>query len=458
MQKPLTIQIAQDLAIVRHFLTIIISAVCIFALSPSARAIDIQEVTSPGGVKAWLVEAHEIPIIAMNFAFNGGSLNDAPGKEGTGKFLTGMMDEGAADMDGPAFRQLRDRLSISISFSAAAENFNGELYTLSKNRDAAFGLLTKAVTAPRFETEPMDRMRQYYVQQAGENLKDPGTIASLAWTDMTYPNHAYGRNQSGTAETLGKITADDLRLFHKTVFSRNKLKIAVVGDIDAKTLGLELDRVFGPLPDTPVPDSIPLVDAKTGNGLKIIDYDSPQSIVIFGGKGMPPAEKKDYPSYVLSEIVGGGASFARLTREVREKRGLTYGISFSLNSFNKSGYSFGYLSTANETVAEAIKVTKDVLKEIADNGPTPEELALAKTYITGSYAMRFSSNSAIASTLLSQQIYGYPINQTKIRNDKVNAVTMEQVKDQAKRLLQPDEMNMVVVGKPMGRYLFRPTA
>jgi zinc protease len=437
-------------AFVRQSILMLVSITCLSAFPTLAMAIDIQEVTSPGGVKAWLVEAHEIPLIAMNFAFSGGTTNDAVGKEGTGNFLTGMMDEGAGDMDGPAFRDLRDRLSVSISFSAASENFYGNLYTLSKNRDAAFSLLTKAVTAPRFEAEPLDRMRKYYVQQAADYLKDPGTIASLAWTDAAYPNHPYSRRTSGTIDTLGKISADDLRQFHKTVFTRDKLKIAVVGDIDAKSLGLELDRVFGSLPDTPVPDVIPMVEVKTGLPLQVIDYDSPQSIVIFGGKGTPPAESRDYPSYILSEIVGGGASFARLTREVREKRGLTYGTSFSLNNFNKSGYSFGYLTTANETAAEAIKVTKQVLQEMADKGPTPEEMALAKTYITGSYAMRFTSNSAIASTLLAQQIYGYPINQTNIRNGKVNAVTIEQVQQQAKKLLQADQLNIVVIGKPVG--------
>lgn len=434
----------------RQSIFMIVSVACLAAFSSIAKAIDIQEVTSPAGIKAWLVEAHEIPLIAMNFAFNGGTINDAVGKEGTGNFLTGMMDEGAGDMDGKAFRDVRDRLSISISFSAASENFYGSLYTLSKNRDAAFNLLTKAVTAPRFEAEPLDRMRKFYLQQAADALKDPGTIASLAWTDTAFPNHPYSRRSSGTIDTLGKISADDLRLFHKTVFTRNKLKIAVVGDIDAKTLGLELDRIFGSLPDTPVPDVVPAVDVKTGLDLKVIDYDSPQSIVIFGGKGTPQAEKKDYPAYILSEIVGGGASFARLTREVREKRGLTYGTSFSLNNFNKAGYSFGYLTTANETAAEAIKVTKEVLQDIADKGPTPEEMTLAKTYITGSYAMRFTSNSAIASTLLAQQLYGYPINQTNIRNDKVNAVTIDQVKDQAKKLLQVDQLNIVVIGKPVG--------
>jgi zinc protease len=161
---------------IRQSVFMFLSIACFLAFSTTAKAIDIQEVTSPGGIKAWLVEAHEIPLIAMNFAFNGGSLSDAPGKEGTGKFLTGMMDEGAGDMDGPAFRTLRDRLSISISFSAAAENFYGDLYTLSKNREAAFNLLTKAVTAPRFEAEPLDRMRKYYLQQAADALKDPGTL------------------------------------------------------------------------------------------------------------------------------------------------------------------------------------------------------------------------------------------------------------------------------------------
>ena len=422
----------------------------VFFQTSSVQAIDIQEVTSPGGIKAWLVEAHDVPLLDMNFSFDGGSVNDAAGKEGTALFLSGMMDEGAGNLDGAAFREIRDRLSISMRFNSAAENFFGDVYTLSKNRDAAFDLLGKAITQPRFEAEPLERMRAYYKREQTEGLKDPGSIATLAWSRLAFPDHVYSRESGGTDASLANITAEDLRQFHKSIFSRRGLKIAVVGDIDAKSLGLALDKIFGSLPDTPVPKVALATEVHNGGTTKVIDFDTPQSVLLFGGKGDARSGKTDYAAYLLSEIVGGDASFSRLNREVREKRGLSYGTSFSLNSLEKAGYSLGYIATANETAGEALRVTKDVLKQIAENGPTPEELALAKTFITGAYALRFSGTSAIANNLLSQQLNDYPITHIKTRNDKVNAVTLEQVKEQAKRLLQPDQMIVVVVGKPIG--------
>ena len=435
-------------AIIKTVLFVAFATLC--CITSPARAVNIQEVISPGGIKAWLVEDHAVPLLAMNFAFNGGSVNDAPGKEGTGQFITGMMDEGAGDLDGPSFRDLRDRLSISIRFSNATEQFYGEMYSLSKNRKAAFSLLQKAVTAPRFASEPLERMRKEYLQQAADALKDPGSIAGNAWSNIAFPRHPYGRSMSGTLTSIAAVTADDLRGFHKAVFSRKGLKIAVVGDIDAKSLGQELDTVFGSLPDVAVPDVTPFTEVQGGATTKVIDYDSPQSIILLGGKGLTNSKNTAYAPYLLSEIVGGRATFARLNQEVREKRGLTYGISFSLNSLNKAGYSMGYLATANETAGEALKVTKAVLKDIADNGPTAEELALAKTYLTGAYALRFDSDSSIASNLLAIQLQDYPITHMLTRNDKVNAVTLEQVKAYAKQLLEPDQMIVVVVGKPVG--------
>lgn len=422
---------------------------CCAALS-SAHAIDIKEVTSPGGIKAWLVEAHGIPLIAMDFAFAGGAALDPVGKEGTAKFITGMMDEGADDLDGPAFQAKRDKLSIQISFSHDKEGFYGSLNTLSKNRTDAFALLKKALLKPRFSEEPMDRMRKFFTQEAQQDLKDPGNIASIAWLRQAFPNHSYGRSASGTAESFATITVDDLRQLHKTLFSRSGMKIAVVGDIDAANLGVLLDDVFGGLPNTPIPDPTTDVDVTAGPVTKIVPFDTPQTIILFGGKGIRDGDPGTYAAYLMAEIIGGRASFSRFNTEVREKRGLTYGIGLSTNNLKRTGYVAGYLTTSNETAAEALKVVKDVLRDMRDHGPSAQELALAKTYLTGGYALRFDSNSSIASALLAMQLQNYPVTHIETRNDRVMAVTLEQVKEQSRNLLDPDKMIFTLVGKPVG--------
>ncbi|MDO8354585.1 MAG: pitrilysin family protein, partial [Aestuariivirga sp.] len=219
-----------------------------FALAISfgnANAIEIKEVTSPGGIKAWLVESKSIPLIAMDFSFEGGSTSDPVGKEGTAHFITGMMDEGAGDLDSAAFQALRDELAVRISFDSGMDQFEGSLQTLSKNREQAFGLLKKVLTAPHFETQAMERVRQQFLLSARNDEQDPETIASRAWMKLAFGDQLYARRSNGTPASIAAITPDDLRAMHKLLFSRKSLKVAVVGDIDAATLAVALDEIFG---------------------------------------------------------------------------------------------------------------------------------------------------------------------------------------------------------------------
>lgn len=416
----------------------------------NAWAFTVQTVTSPGGISAWLVESHSIPIISMNFAFDGGAGLDSPGKEGTANFLTGMMDEGAADMDGPTFRAARDRISMNLSFDADADNFTGSLTILSRNRDEAFALLAKAVQAPHQDPEAMERMRQTYLQSIANAQKDQNTIASQAWLAMAFPGHVYGRPLSGTSESVNAITAADVKAMHQTLFSRRNLKISVAGDIDAATLGRLLDQVFGPLPDKPVPQPFSHTSIAQGPQSKTIAYDGPQSAIIFGGPGIAGDDPGYYAASLLFEMLGGDASFARLNQAVREERGLTYGINFSNNSARLADFSIGFFTTNNATSGEAMRVVTEELKRLAAEGVTEKELKSAKTYSNGSYVLRFDSNAAISASLLAQQLAGLPPTHAATRAAKINAVTVADVNAQARKLLDPSKLLVVVVGQPQG--------
>ena len=427
-------------------------ALLIIALSlPSlARAFEIQDVTSPGGLKAYLVESHAVPLISIEFAFDGGGALDAPGKEGTAQFLTGLMDEGADDLTGEAFRRARDHISMRMSFDSGVDRFYGSFSTLSANAPEAFTLLQKAITKPRLEPEAIERMRAYYTQTAQQADSDPNSIASSLWMSLAFPGHSYGRRLTGTVESLKAITRDDIAKFHATTFSRKGLKVAVTGDIDAKTLGPVLDQIFGALPDTQAPNPSTPTEVAAGPIMKVVDFDGPQTLFLFGGRGTRDLGADDFANYVLCQILGGEASFALLNTEVREKRGLSYGIGYSSQSLPFAGFNVGGFSTANASAGEAMKVVRDTLAAMAKDGPTDEQLNLAKSYITGSYALRFDSNAAIANYLLSLQTRGLPRDYANTRNDKIRAVTREQVKAAAQTYLQPDKLIVVAVGKPEG--------
>jgi zinc protease len=275
-------------------------------------------------------------------------------------------------------------------------------------------------------------------------------IPLRARMNIAFPNHAYSRRISGTQQSLAAITREDIAKFHTTAFSRSGLKIAVTGDIDAATLAKALDLIFIGLPDTAVPHPSKPAVVATGPVTKVIDYEGPQTIFIFGGKGTRDEDPEDFANFVLCQILGGQASFALLAQEVREKRGLTYGISYTASSMPLTGINYGGFSTANANAGAALKLVKETLATMAKSGPTEEQLRLAKSYLTGSYALRFDSNSAIANYLLALQVRNKPKDFANTRNDRINAVTRQQVVAAATKYLEPDKMIVVAVGRPEG--------
>lgn len=429
----------------------LLAAFAVFAIYVlPAEAIEIKEVKSPGGITAWLVEDHTNPLIAMQFSFQGGAANDPQGKEGTANFITAMLDEGAGDLDSAAFQAKRDDLAMKMSFDANLDQFEGSFQTLSAKRDDAFALLKLALTKPRFEQGPMDRVRDQLLVSVRQNEEEPDNISSDAWMVKAFGDHPYSRKSEGSVKSLPTITPDDLHAMHKQLFSRKGLKVAVVGDIDAATLAKLLDETFGDLPDTDPPAPPPMVHVPDKASVKVIDRDIPQSVITFGHDGILRSDPNFIPAYVTSFVLGGGGFGSRLTEEVREKRGLTYGVSIGLYPFDHAGLVFGQLGTRNEKAGEALAVVKETMKKFGEEGPTAAELAETKTYLTGSYALRFDSNSKIASQLLAIQQDNLGIDYINRRNAMIEAVTLDEAKEQARNLSRSDDLIVTVVGKPEG--------
>ena len=421
------------------------------ASAAHANAFTIQEVTSPGGIKAWLVEEHAIPLLAMNYSFKGGTELEPADQAGVSNFLTGMMDEGAGDMLSAEFQKKRDELAFRMSFDAGADFFEGSFQTLTRNRDASTDLLKLAITSPRFDAEPLERVRQQFLLNVKEKEQDPQSIAWQAWMEDILPGDPYSRPDDGTAATIASITADDLRAAHRRIFNRDGLQVAVVGDITAKELGPLLDKVFGGLPEkSPEPPKPAAAKPAMGPKLQVIERDMPQSVIAFGTEGIKRDDPDFIPAFVMAEILGSGGLTSLLSEEIREKRGLTYGVSFGLSPMDRVGLYAGSLQTKNQSAGEALAAAREVMKKFADEGPSQKDLDEAKTYLTGSYALRFSSNAAIANQLLAIQQQDLGIDYVQKRNSLVEAVTLDQVKAQAKRLLHPDRLIVTVVGKPEG--------
>ena len=417
----------------------------------SARSgVDIQSVTSPGGITAWLVEDDTIPLIAMQFSFDGGAAVDPEDKAGLANFLSTMLDEGAGELDSEAFQKRIAELSIRLSFQAQRDHFEGSLQTLSEHRDEAFELLKLALTEPRFDAEPLDRMRGQILLQIRQDEEDPDDIANRAWMETMFAGHPYGRPVEGSAETVSTIAADDLEDLRQRLFARQRLHVAVVGDIDPETLKRLLDDTFGPLAEESGIAKVPEATPARGPLVEVIERDIPQSAIRFGHGSI----KRDHPdfiaAYMVNSILGGGGFGSRLMQEVRETRGLVYSVFSSLQPMEHAGFLFGGAGTMNERAAETIAVVREEFERMAEEGPSEEELEEAKTYLTGSYPLGFDSNSKIASRLLSIQQDDLGIDYVNRRNDLIEAVTLEEAKRVARSLIDPDGLVVTVVGRPEG--------
>jgi zinc protease len=417
----------------------------------SARpGIDIQSVTSPGGITAWLVEDGTIPLIAMNFSFAGGAAVDPDRQAGLAYFLSGMLDEGAGDLDSEAFQRRIAELSVRLSFEAQRDHFQGSLQTLSERRDEAFGLLKLALTAPRFDAEPLERVRGQILLQIRQDEEDPDEIANRAWMRTMFADHPYGRAVKGTAEAVSIIRADDLEGLRQRLFARQRLHIAVVGDIDAETLKRLLDDTFGALPETSGVPQVPEAKPTAGPLVEVVERNIPQSVIRFGHHG-PKRDDPDFiAAFMVNSMLGGGGFGSRLMEEVREKRGLVYSVFSSLQPMQNAGLLFGGAGTMNERVAETISVVQQEFRRMAEEGPSETELEEAKTYLTGSFPLGFDSNSKIASRLLSFQEHDLGIDYVNRRNDLIEAVTLEDARRVARRLIDADALVVTVVGQPVG--------
>jgi zinc protease len=434
----------------RHGAGLAAAALIISAASAAEVAtMKIERVVSPGGIEAWLVESHANPLIAMRFAFRGGASQDPQGKEGLAYFVTAMMDEGAGPLDAIAFQEREQALAMRMDFDAGRDVMLGSLQTLTANKDEVFDLLRLALTEPRFDQDAAERVRGQILAGLKFDENDPETVASLAWDRLAFHDHPYGRPIKGTMASIAAISPGDLRDYAARIFARDKLVISVVGDIDAETLGRVLDHVFGGLPARsalePVADATPPL----GPTREIIEMDVPQSVVQLGHRGIARKHDDFMPAYVLNYILGGGGFASRLMEEVREKRGLAYSVYSNLYPYQHGAVFIGNVATKNEAVGQSIEVIESELKRIAEQGPTLEELENAKSYLTGSYALRFESSAGIANQLLWIQIEDLGIDYVGRRNALVEAVTLNDIRRVAKRLIEADRLITTIVGKPV---------
>jgi zinc protease len=419
----------------------------LIAFATPAHAVTVEKVQAPPGVEVWLSEEHSLPVVAVSVSLPAGSAYDPAGKEGLAALTASLLDEGAGDLDSRAFKEALEARAIRFDADTGRDYMVVTLQILSPNVNEAFRLMGLALAHPRFDGDAVDRMRASILAVLKQEEEEPATIAAKAWFKAYFGAHPYAHSDDGTAESIQGITTADIKSFAATHLVRGGAKIAVAGDITEAALAKLVDSTFGPLPSG-APAPIPPFSAVNTPGTRIIAMDVPQPAAVFGMPGLLRSDPQFIPAFVANYILGGGGFSSRLMDEVRDKRGLTYGISTDLTPYRSAGLVTGEVASERTKIADALEVTKAVMARFAREGATAKELADAKTYLTGSFPLGFDSDVKIARTLNSFQRMGLDAGYIARRNALIDAVTLDQVNAAAKQYFDPARLTIIVAGTP----------
>lgn len=418
-------------------------------MAPVAHAVEVKEVTTPLGIKAWLVEDKSTPLVALSFSFAGGSARDPATQRGVASLTATLLTDGAGPLAAQAFKQRQEEAAVSLGFGASLDRVGGSLRVLSVNRDEGFDLLRLAVSEPRFDPDRFEERRDQAIAQLNQAEQRPASVAQRTMMATVFAGHPYATNASGVRDTLRSLSVDDIRQRAASLLNRGGLVVAAVGDIDAAELARLLDRTFGSLPEglalAALPDWTPTSKPRTVT----VERPVPQASMLVALPGLVREDPDWYAAMVMAHILGGGQQ-SRLFTEVREKRGLAYSISAALRSQQKAGLLVVSTGSANERVGDSLRVIKPEIARLRDGGVSDQELADAKLYLSGSLALSLDSSGAIANLLHQLQVDHQPRDYLDRRAALIGAVKGDDVRRVARRLLREEAMTTIIVGKPAG--------
>jgi len=430
------------------FISLLIFSINQSAFAKTSKVLDVQKFKTLNNVEVWLVEDHSVPIISLNFSFNGGLALEPANKSGTAKLVSILLDEGAGKLRSQDFQSELDNNSINMGFTAGRDFFYGELKTLSENKDKAFKLLSLALTTPHFDKDAIKRMKNSNIAEIKNSLGNPAWLVARTFNGMAFKGNSYALPGAGNLESMKLITRNDLIKFTKNQFAQNLLKISIAGDISKVQAIKAVNEIFEKLPKKVKLKETKEAILKYSGKVILLKINTPQTFISLGEQGIKRSDPDWNAAVVMNYILGGGSFDSRLMNEIREKRGLTYGIYSSLSSMKDAALIQASLSTSNKKAFEALKLLKIEWQKMAEHGATKQELKDAKDYITGSLLLALTSTDAISSTLNSLQRHRLDYNYINNRNDKINAITLKDISRVAKKLLKAENLITIMVGKP----------
>jgi len=409
----------------------------------------IQQFVTPGGVSVWLVEEPSIPILSLRMTWQAGATNDPVGLEGLTGAMVYHMNEGAGEYDAQGFFKRMEELNMSFSCGSGNESTFCSASMLTDNAGESFDMIGLALSEPRFDDGPFERFQRE--QQVGLQMRqtNPQYLAGRAQIEALYPDHPYARETS--AESLSALSQDAMAAQKDLLMVRDGMLVTAVGAISPEELAPLIDKAVADLPQSSETLETDTVVLSAASEVPLaVDLPQPQSLVTFTAPAMARENPDFYTAVVLNYTFGGGGFESRLMKDLRVEQGLTYGVYTSVSAGDKLQIWSGSGQTKNESAGAFIAAVKSNMTKMVDEGMTEQELADAKSYLTGSYPLGFDSNAKIAGNMMGIRLDGLPVDFFDNRNAMVEAVTLEDVNRVAREYLSPENFTFIVVGQPEG--------
>ena len=415
---------------------------------PAAHAMpDIQHWVTDNGVRVYFVPAPELPMIDVNVTFAAGSVRD-DGQPGLALMTNTLLDMGAAGLTADEIATRIESLGAELSTSSLREMATVSLRSLSDKSHLApaLGILADVISRPNLDKEDFERERERRLVAIRRSEQSPSTVADYRFFQSVYAEHPYAHRVSGTEESVKALKLDAVKAFYKRYYVARNAVVSIVGDLDRKAAGALVEQITGALPEGERAAALPPVPLLKQAEEDRTLHPSTQTHVLMGAPGMHRGDPDYFPLYVGNHILGGGGLVSRLYEEVREQRGLSYSVNSNFSPREQDGPYLLSLQTRNDQVDEALAVMRKTLRDFVDKGPTEDELVAAKKNITGGFPLRIASNSGIISHLNMIGFYDLPLDYLDTFNDKVTAVTQQQIKDAFQRRVSPQTMVTIIVG------------
>ncbi len=432
--------------------SVIIVALILFAAVPmpldAAWSPKVNRFQGPGGMTVYHIPSDANPLIMVEILVRGGASYDPDGKAGVASLTGWMFNEGGGDLDSSAFRERLDYYGISLSGSAGRDAMTVSMSTLSKHVDIAWGMMMDAMVRPRFDESDFERAVADQVATLKKEQEKPATIASLALSRAIYGDHPYGRPAKGDLESVARIKLEDLKKFHADAFRLPDLVLAVAGDITLPRLRELVEKSFADMNPAPGPfRPIELARSKASPDGQHIEMDVPQTAIRLGGVGIHSHDPDYYPMVVMNQILGGGGFASRLTKEIREKRGLTYGVFSYFSPLAAQGPFVVGMKTKTASVDESITLIRRELTRMAEEEVGEEELSDIKRYLTGSFPLNLDGLGKLAGVWGVIGYYKRGLDYLERWPERISAVTPADIRRVARRILDSKRLHIVTVGR-----------